>query len=110
MVVEGKLVNGVKMMDAEQAIAEVLDQIKKEVNTDELSKVKNKIEAGLVFAEINIANKALNLAYFEMLGDAEDANRQAELYNAVTANDIMRIAKEIITKKNCSTLYYCSKN
>ena len=109
-VVEGKLVKGVKMEDAEQGIADVLEQIKKEVNKDELEKVKNKIESGLVFAEINIANKALNLAYFEMLGDAEDANRQTTLYNAVSANDITGIAKEIITEQNCSTLYYCSKN
>jgi predicted Zn-dependent peptidase len=109
IVVEGKLVNGVKMEEAEQAIAEVLEEIKQDVNIDELNKVKNKIESGLVFAEMNIANKALNLSYFEMLGDAEVANRQAELYNAVTPENIKNIAKEIITEENCSTLYYCSK-
>ncbi len=109
-VVEGKLVKGVKMEDAEKGIEEVLNQIKIEVKKDELDKVKNKIESGLVFAEINIANKALNLAYFEMLGDANIANQQTDLYNAVTADDVINIAKEIITDQNCSTLYYCSKN
>lgn len=110
MVVEGKLVKGVKMEDAELGISEVLEEIKKGVNNNELDKVKHKIESGLVFAEMNIANKALNLAYFEMLGDAQNANRQTELYNAVHPNDVSEIAKEIITDQNCSILYYCSKN
>ena len=109
-VMEGKLVNGVKMEAAENGIEEVLSQIKAEVSENELNKVKHKVESGLVFGEMNIANKALNLAYFEMLGDAQDANHQTELYNAVTPHQITSIAKEIITPENCSTLYYCSKN
>lgn len=108
-VVEGKLVNGISMEEAEKGISDVLEQIKKEVTIEELEKVKNKVEAGLVFAEINIANKALNLAYFEMLGDAENANRQTLLYNAVMPADVTRIANEILTDNNCSTLYYCAK-
>ncbi len=110
IVAEGKLVKGIKMEDAEQGITDVFEKIKSGVNADDLQKVKNKIESGLVFAEMNIANKALNLSYFEMLGDAEYANRQAELYNSVTPENITTIAKEIITDQNCSTLYYCSKN
>jgi predicted Zn-dependent peptidase len=72
----------------------------------ELAKVKNKIEANLVLSEINILNKAMNLAYFELLGDADMINHEAEKYQQVTSNQIARVAKELFSESNCSTLLY----
>ncbi|MEP7265051.1 MAG: pitrilysin family protein [Bacteroidota bacterium] len=108
-VVEGKLTDGVKPEDGEKAIDEELEKIKNFGNAHELEKVRNKTEASLVFAEMNVANKALNLSYFEMLGDAALANRQSELYINVTCEDISKVATGIFRKENCSTLYYLSQ-
>lgn len=111
IIVEGKLVKGVSMEVAEQAILEELEKSKTiPASGTELVKVKNKIESGLVFSEMSIANKALNLAYHEMLGDANDANNQIMHYQEVTAEQITALAKRIFIPQNCSTLYYLSKN
>ncbi|MEK6616050.1 MAG: pitrilysin family protein, partial [Bacteroidota bacterium] len=62
-VISGKLLDGIKMEDAEKAIAEELDKLKKEkVLERELQKVQNKVEATMEFSEMNIMNKALNFA------------------------------------------------
>jgi zinc protease len=46
----------------------------------ELQKVKNKIESNLIFSELNILNKAMNLAYFELVEDANLINKEAQFY------------------------------
>lgn len=107
--IEGSLIDGVSMEEAESAIKEVIEEVKKSISETELLKVKNKAEASLIFSEMSIANKALNLAYFELLGDAGLVNVQSELYEKVTAKEIQAIANEILIEKNSSVLRYYSK-
>ena len=45
-----------------------------------------------------------------MLGDAELANQQEILYNSVKTDDIINIAKTVLTKENCSVLTYLSNH
>ena len=107
IIVEGKLSKGVSMEQAEKAIDAELERMKTElVNDTELQKVKNKIESTMVFAEMNLLNKAMNLAYFELLGDANAANTELEKYLAVDAAELQAMAQKIFVKENCSTLYY----
>lgn len=107
IVVEGKLSKGVSMEQAEKAIDKELELMKTElVQEIELQKVKNKIESTMVFAEMNLLNKAMNLAYFELLGDANNANNELDKYLAVSAEDLQAMAQKVFVKENCSTLYY----
>jgi predicted Zn-dependent peptidase len=109
-VISGKLTKGITMEEADAAINAELDKIKKEpVNADELIKVKNKTEASHVFGEVDVLNKATNLAVSELLGDAEMINYEVEKYLAVTADQILEQANIIFRKENCSTLYYKAK-
>lgn len=109
LVAEGKLAKGVLMADAEKAIdSEIQKLITDGVNERELIKVKQQVESGLIFNEMNIASRALTLCYYEMLGNAADANLQADKYNAVTTNDVQQIAQKIIREENASVLYYQS--
>lgn len=111
VIVEGKLVEGTAMNEAESAILEELSRIQTNpAGKEELEKVKNKIESGLAFSEMNLANRALNLAYFEMLGDAGLVNRQISLYRDVSTSEIQLAANQIFRPENCSTMYYMSKN
>jgi zinc protease len=111
IVVEGKLIKGVKMADAEAAIDEELDaMITDYISDEEMNKVKNKVESTWVFSEIDLSGRALNLAVAEYIGDADLVNSEIELYQKVTAADIQKQAKEIFAPANCSTLYYMSKN
>lgn len=110
MVVDSKLADGVSMDDAEKAIKSELQRIEKDLDVKELEKVRNKVEASHEFGEVSIEHRALNLAYFEMLGDAELSNRQVELYRAVTVNNIRNVAQSIFRDENCSVLRYQAQN
>jgi zinc protease len=109
-VISGKLTKGVTMEQADAGINEELQRIRSElVNADELTKVKNKMEASHVFGEVDVLNKATNLAVSELLGDAEIINHEVEKYLAVTDRQIMEQANIIFRNENCSTLYYKAK-
>jgi zinc protease len=109
-VVEGKPLAGVSLEEAEQHIWKELKKIKSEkVEESELQKVKNKVESTMLFAELSILDKAMNLAFFEMLSQAEDYNQEVAKYAAVTADDVQRVAKELFSRENSSTLFYKSK-
>ncbi|MBL0340505.1 MAG: insulinase family protein [Bacteroidetes bacterium] len=110
VVAEGKLVSGVNMAEAEKALDEEIQKmIEQKVTERELNKVKQKAESGLIFGEMNHDNRALNLAYFEMLGDANLINDQIESYRKVDADQIQKIAKSILKEDNSSVLYYLAK-
>jgi predicted Zn-dependent peptidase len=110
-VVSGKLVKGVKLEDADAAIIEELDKMKTgEIDERELQKVKNKIEANLEFSEMNVLEKAMNLAFAELMGNAADVNEEGAKYQAVTAEQIRETARQILRPENCSTLYYKSQS
>ena len=106
-IVEGKLVAGVAMEQAEVAIWEELNKIASELVTEnELTKVKNKSESIMVFAEMSLLDKAMNLAYYELLGDAAWLNVEINKYLSITAEQIQKVAQETFKKEKSSTLYY----
>jgi zinc protease len=106
-VVEGKPLPGVSMETAEAAVWDELNRMKNElVPEQELTKVKNKMESTMVFAEMSLLDKAMNLAFFELLGDADKLNTETAKYLEVSALDIQKQAQNIFRKENSSTLYY----
>jgi len=110
VVVEGKLVKGVDMKQAEKALDEQLKKLAEEtVGVDEIEKIKNKVESTMVFSEIDLSGRALNLAIAEYMGDASLINTEIEKYRAVSTEDISRQAAEIFRDSNCSVLYYLAK-
>jgi zinc protease len=111
LAIEGKLVKGVKIEDAEKAVEEELDKMKNElVSETELTKVKNKTESMIAFEDMSVMNRANSLAYYEMLGDAEWMNTELEKYATVTTQDILNESRNIFRKENSNTIYYLSNN
>jgi len=111
LVIEGKLVKGIKMEDAEKAVETELEKMRTEkVTTAELQKVKNKVESLIAFEDMSLTNRANSLAFYELLGDAEQMNHELEKYNVVTAEDILNESRIIFRPENSNTLYYYSKN
>jgi zinc protease len=108
--VSGKLSEGVDFAQAEQAVFDELDKLcQVPVSDHELQKVKNKMESTFLFGELNVLDKAMNLAYFELLGDAADINKEVGKYMAVTAAQMQQVARKVLRKTNCSSLYYEAK-
>lgn len=110
-VITGKLMKGIDMAEAEAALHTELQKISNTlVEEDELQKVKNRIEAMMAFGEMRVLEKAMNLAYYELLGDAGLVNDLVQRYASVTVEDIVAEAKKIFRAENSSTLYYLSSN
>ena len=106
-VVTGHLLPGVEPEAAEQALWGELERLKREpVGEVEAEKVKNKFEANTTFGEINVMNKAMNLGFYEMLGDLPLINREVALYRSLTPERLMHCAAEVFVPENSSTLVY----
>ncbi|SDD48330.1 Predicted Zn-dependent peptidase [Mucilaginibacter pineti] len=109
-VLEGKPLENVSIEQAEAALWEELEKVKTEaIPADELTKVQNKTESTMVFSEMSLLDKAMNLASFELLGDADQLNYETEKYLAVTAAQIKEVANNIFRKDNSSTLIYLAE-
>lgn len=107
LVVSGKLTNGTNFSQAEKGVSEVIDKILNVAPTkNELEKVKNQAISSLVFGEVQVLNRAMNLAYFALLGDPNLANAENEKLQAVGTQDIHDQAQALLTDNNSSTLYY----
>ncbi|WP_132051593.1 M16 family metallopeptidase [Pseudocnuella soli] len=110
LTIEGKLVKGVKMEDAEAAVNAEIEKLKAEVIAEaELQKVKNKTESMIAFEDMTIMNRANSLAFYELLGDAGLMNTELDRYQQVTAQDIHSLMNEVFTEGNSTTLYYFAK-
>ncbi len=107
LVVEGKLNQGISLAEAEAAIWEELNQLKTALISDyELQKNKNQVESALIFSESGTLNKAINLAFYESIGNIELINTEMEDYTKITSADILRVANLLFVPENCSILCY----
>ncbi len=106
-VITGKPNHGVDMNQAEDMLwKETQDLVANKVSDRELQKVKNRVEATKTFSESNLLARAMNLAYYELQGDADLYNRQTEAYAQVKPDDIQRIASDVFKRTNASILHY----
>ncbi|MFZ0281130.1 MAG: pitrilysin family protein [Bacteroidales bacterium] len=109
VVLYGKLMKDTDIYNAEKAVNEVIDSFKDgTLGSPEIEKVKNKFESSTVLSNTSILNKAMNLGFYELLGDAALINREIENYRAVDKDRVKEAAQKYFTPENCSTLYYLS--
>jgi predicted Zn-dependent peptidase len=108
--IDGKLAEGVKMEDADRAIQTELNKLMQEgLQEKELDKVKNRVESMIAFEDMSVLNRANNLAFYELMGDAGLMYQEFDRYREVTTNDILQNAQQVFNPDNASTLYYFSK-
>jgi len=105
--VSGKLAKGISIETAKKAVWVELERIKQDlVDSRELEKIKNKLEANHVYAQMSYLNMAQDLATYENIDRAEMMNDQLDWYRSVTAEDIRQTAQKIFREENCSQLNY----
>jgi zinc protease len=107
LVVNGRVKDGIQLEEAEKHVDEILQTIiAKGANESELQKVKNQSAASIEFGEVEVINRAMNLAFSSLSGDANLANHELEKIEKVTAKDIQRVASDIFKEENSSVMYY----
>lgn len=106
-VISGRVKDNISLQQAEAEVDRVVAGLLRDgVTQEELEKVKNQTESTLEFGEVELMNRAMNLAFAKLSGDANLVNRESELINKVTVDDIQRVAREIFREENSNTLYY----
>lgn len=106
----GQLLPGTTPEAAEAAFREEIEALQRDAATEyEIEKVKNKFEANTLFGELNVMNKAMNLGFYEMLGNLPLINGEVGRYRSVTADDIRSFSSRTLTPENSSTLIYHAK-
>ncbi|TVR85496.1 MAG: insulinase family protein [Saprospirales bacterium] len=106
-IIEGKLNEGVSAQTGEEAIWESLEQVKNTpITPSELDKLINSYITTNAFAGTNCLHKAMNLAFYENLLDANLINTEPLAYKAVNGNDITRNAQLIFQEENSSVVRY----
>mgnify|MGYP003294372231 FL=1 len=106
----GQLLPSTSEAEAEEALwAEMADLQQNNISDYELEKVKNKFEANTLFGELNVMNKAMNLGYYEMVGDLPLINREVEIYRSLSAEDVADFSQRTFRPENSSTLIYRAK-
>ncbi|WP_439558824.1 M16 family metallopeptidase [Dyadobacter sp.] len=107
LMIKGNLNPGVKLEDADNAVNEVLQEIiENGASEEEVTKVKNQSEASIAFSEVELLNRAMNLAFAANAGNVDWANADAEIIRNLTPSDIHTAAKTVLNPANASTLYY----
>jgi zinc protease len=107
LLIKGNLNPGVTLEEADEAVKEVLQEIVKNGATDdEVTKVKNQTEATLAFSEVELLNRAMNLAFAANAGNVDWANDDAEIIRNMKSEDLHEAARNILGPENGSTLYY----
>ena len=103
----GQLLPTTTVEQAEVALWNEIAELKQGTISDyELQKVKNKFEANTLFGELNVMNKAMNLGYYSMIGDLPLINREVEVYQSLSKEEIADFSNRIFTLENSSTLIY----
>lgn len=109
-VFEGKVADGIDVQQATDLIWKEIKQIQLEkVNANELQKCKNKMLTYMNFSESSLLNRAISLAYYELLGNANMINDEEKNYDAVNEDRIRQFAQTTFAKEKSNTLFYLKK-
>ena len=91
-----------KLIDEE--VSKLLD---KGISDEELQKAKNQKEKELASAYGTMLSRAENLAHFHVFfGNTDAINNQFQRYQAVTRDDVQRVARKYLTPEGINILRY----
>jgi predicted Zn-dependent peptidase len=105
-VIEGKLLDGASFEEVDTLIQSSIDEAIQKVDEKQLQKLKNKFETYWRFSDTNMMNRAFNLAFYELLGDANLYFKDVEIYNSITLDQLINDAKIVFDKSQCNTIFY----
>ncbi len=110
LVIYGNVMRYVDLKFAEEAVSNLLEEIKMpgSILEDELEKVKNRFESSVVFSNTSVMNKGVNLAFYELLDKPEMINTEIEIYRGISSGMAEDAARRYLSSSLCSTLLYKS--
>lgn len=109
LIVSGRIKEGVTLEQAENEVDRVVNKLVTDgLTADELEKVKNLAESTIGFGEVEVMNRAMNLAFAALSGNPDLVNEEPALIRAVTLEDVVRVSRQIVREENSSVMYYAA--
>ena len=106
-VITGKINKGISMEEADNSINNEIEILKNNLLTEtEIKKISNRIETIHSFENMQIMNRAHNMAYFDMLNILDQIDNELEKYQFITNQQVQHYAKNTFIETNENTLYY----
>ena len=106
-VLTGKYADNVDLEVGKDALLRELYKISNaEIDAQEFQKVKNKFESTMAFSQIKNIDIAMNLCYFEHLGNIEQINNEVNSYQDLTIEYVQQVAKKAFKEEKSNILYY----
>ena len=106
-VLTGKYADNVNLEEGKDALMRELHKISnEEIDAQEFQKVKNKFESTMAFSQIKNIDIAMNLCYFEHLGNIEQINNEVNSYQNLTVEYVQQVAKKSFKEEKSNILYY----
>jgi predicted Zn-dependent peptidase len=107
LVVSGQVCEGVEVEHAETLLLDAIQRfVLSGIDADGLQRVKNQAEASLVFGEVEVLNRAMNLAMAANAGNVEYVNLEAEQIAAVELSEVQDWANKLFVHGKKNTLLY----
>lgn len=106
LVVSGRVKEGISLQQAEAEVDAVVAEFKASVSERELEKVKNQALATLEFGEVEVLNRAMNLAFASLSGDPGLINKEGDIIESVQLKDVQQVANDVLREENASVMYY----
>jgi predicted Zn-dependent peptidase len=107
LVISGQVCEGVDVADAEKLLLDAIqDFVIKGIDEEGLQRVKNQAEASLVFGEVEVLNRAMNLAMAANAGNVDFVNTEASHIAAVDLKEIQEWANKLFVQGKKNTLLY----
>lgn len=106
MLIEGKLNDETHFQTALNSIQEALHKGMELITSRKVEKIKNNIRTNLIQSEVNIMNKVISLAYFEMLGNIGLINQESALYDSIEQSEIIDATNKYIDFDKANILFY----
>ena len=107
LIIQGQVSDEVTIEEAEQALEKAIqDFASMKIAEKDLQMVKNQSEASLVFGEVEVLNRAMNLAMAANAGDANLVNTEAEKIAEVQTQDLGKWAQRLFIQGKSNTLKY----
>ncbi len=110
LLVCGKLEKGISFKEFDKAFWKEIELFNSsQIEEDFLECLKIKNHTAREFQEQSLLNRAMNLCYYELLGDADLINKEQEAYDKISPLQMHQVSKKILVKENCSLLMVKSK-
>ena len=107
LVIQGQVADGISLEAAEKALDAALEQfVNSGIQEADLQRVKNQAESSLVFGEVEVLNRAMNLAMAANAGNVDFVNMEADQIAAVPLADLQFWADKLFVRGKKNTLLY----